>query len=46
MQSFCHERKVSTNNKIPETMTILLAVEIFAMSKPLDFSILSPFEHT
>ena len=45
-QTFCHERKLSTSNRIPETMTILLANDIFAMSKPPDFSILSPFEHT
>ena len=45
-QTFCHERKLSTSNRIPATMTILLAVVIFAISKPPDFSILTPFEHT
>ena len=35
-----------TNSRIPATMTILLAIDIFDMSKPLGFSILTPFEHT
>ena len=44
--TLCHERKLSMRSRIPAPMMILLAIDIFDMSKPPDFSILSPFEHT